>query len=427
MKPSFNTALNPGRPPKRISDDALLDAVARAALAFVWDFAHPASGMVRERSAGAFGYDIHQVVTTGGTGFGIMALLSGAARGWLRREDVAERVYQVCQFLLSAKRHSGVFPHFMDGETGATIPFMPTDDGGDLVETAFLVAGLLAARQAFIDRDEIVAAVDAICGTVEWDAHLRAADSALMWHRSARHPWTDKSLPIRGWNEALLVYVLATGAANHAIPAQVYHQCWATAEEFVNGRDHYGIRLPLGPDGGGPMFLSHYSFLGIDPTGLRDRYADYGEQVRAHAAINRAHCIENPHGFDGYDEVCWGLSASDSPGGYAAHSPTNDLGVITPTAAVASIPFLPDASLAALRHFVDDRGGTLWGPYGLADAFVPGGDWVAPGTLAIDQAPIVVMIENYRSGLLWDLSMSAAQVQRGLAGLGFTSPRLTIG
>ncbi|MEM8852640.1 MAG: glucoamylase family protein [Pseudomonadota bacterium] len=419
-------ALNPGCPPPRLGDDALLDVVARAALSYVWDFAHPVSGMVRERSAGNFGYDTHRVVTTGGTGFGIMALLSGAARGWLPRMDVADRVVTLARFLNAAERHRGVFPHFMDGETGATIPFMPNDDGGDLVETAFLIAGLLAARQAFSDREDLRELVDAICSTVEWDAHVREADGALMWHRSQRHPWTEKSLPIRGWNECLIVYVLAAGATDHAVAPQIYHRCWATAEAFHNGRTYYGIRLPLGPDGGGPMFLSHYSFLGVDPNGLTDRYADYGEQVRAHAAINRAHCIHNPHGYKGYGEACWGLSASDSPSGYAAHSPTNDLGVITPTAAVASLPFVPDAALAALRHFVEDRGAALWGPYGLADAFTPGGDWVAPGTLAIDQAPMTVMIENHRSGLLWGLTMSAPQVKRGLMRLGFTSPRLPI-
>lgn len=419
-------ALNPGRPPARLGDDALLDAVARAALSYVWDFAHPSSGMVRERSAGDFGYDTRRVVTTGGTGFGIMALLSGSARGWLPRNDVADRVVKIAHFLGNAERHRGVFPHFMNGEAGATIPFMPADDGGDLVETAFLIAGLLAARQAFLDRADLCGAVDAIAGSVEWDAHVREADNALMWHRSPRHPWTDKSLPIRGWNECLIVYVLAAGAFDHEISPQIYHHCWATADAFQNGRNYYGIRLPLGPDGGGPMFLSHYSFLGIDPAGLSDRYADYGEQVHAHAAINRAHCIDNPHGYQGYSDVCWGLSASDSPSGYAAHSPTNDLGVITPTAAVASIPYVPDAALAALRHFVDDRGAALWGPFGLADAFTPGGDWVAPGTLAIDQAPIAVMIENHRSGLLWELTMSVPQVQRGLSRLGFTSPRLPL-
>lgn len=419
--------LNPGRPAPGLTDDALLDAVARAALGYFWDFAHPVSGMARERSAGAFGYDVKRVVTTGGTGFGVMALVAGAARGWLPGQAVADHVLGLVTFLGRAERHRGVFPHFMDGATGATIPFSPTDDGGDLVETAFLVAGLLTAREAFPERGDLRAGVDALWTSVAWDAHLRPGDGALMWHRSPRRAWTPESLPIRGWNESLLAYVLAAASPTHPVPARIYHDCWAAGDSFRNGEMDYGVRLPLGPERGGPMFLSHYSFLGLDPRGLRDRYADYGEQVRAHALIHRAHCVANPHGYRGYGAACWGLTASDSPRGYAAHAPAHDLGVISPTAAVASIPYLPGAAMAALRHFVEDRGEALWGPFGLADAFTPGGDWVAPGTLAIDQAPIVVMIENHRRGAIWDLFMGAPEVRAGLSRLGFVTPRGELG
>ena len=418
--------LNPGRPPQGLSDDALRDATARAALAYFWDFAHPVSGMARERSAGSFGYDIDRIVTSGGSGFGIMALIVGAARGWLERDRVADRIATIAAFLERAETHHGIFPHFMDGATGATIPFSPTDDGGDLVETSFLMAGLLTARQAFPDRSDITAPVTRLWEAANWAAHVRPGDHGLMWHRSDRHPWTPQSLPIRGWNESLITFVLAAGSPTHPIDPAIYHASWAKAEEFRNGREYHGIRLPLGPDLGGPLFLAHYSFLGLDPRGLTDDHADYGEQVRAHALVNRAHCIANPGGFAGYGPACWGLTASDSTVGYVAHSPTNDIGVITPTGAVASMPFVPEEAMAALRHFVDDRGAALWGPYGLADAFAPGTDWVAPGSLAIDQGPIVIMLENHRSGLIWDLSMSVPDVQTGLARLGFSSPRLRV-
>ncbi|MDT8345293.1 MAG: glucoamylase family protein [Thermohalobaculum sp.] len=413
----------PPRPPAGLPDDALLDAVSRAALDYFWGFAHPVSGMARERSGGAFGYDTDATVTTGGTGFGLMALVAGAARGWLARDAVAARIARVVAFLEAAERHHGVFPHFMDGATGATIPFSPQDDGGDLVETAFLVAGLLAARGAFAGDAALVAGIDRICRGVEWSAHLRPDDGALMWHRSARHPWAARSLPIRGWNECLITYVLAAGSPTHPIPPAAYHDCWAKGDQFVNGHSYHGIRLPLGPAGGGPMFLSHYSFLGLDPRGLVDRYADYGAQTRAHARINHAHCCANPLGYPGYGPDCWGLSASDSPGGYDAHSPTNDLGVISPTAAVASLPYLPAEAMRALRHFVEVRGDALWGRFGLVDAFCPGSGWVAPATLAIDQGPIVVMIENHRSGLIWQHVMAAPEVADGLRRLGFRSPR----
>ncbi|RAI04442.1 beta-glucosidase [Acuticoccus sediminis] len=382
--------------------------------------------MARERSAGSFGYDTSAIVTTGGTGFGIMALIVGAAREWLPRDAVADRIARIAAFLEGAEAHHGIFPHFMDGATGATVPFTPTDDGGDLVETAFLMAGLLTARQAFPDRDDIVDPVNRLYRAADWAAHVRETDHGLMWHRSDHHPWTPKSLPIRGWNECLITFVLAAGSPTHPIDPAIYHDSWARAEQFRNGHSYYGVRLPLGPELGGPLFMAQYSFLGLDPNDLTDEYADYGEQVRAHALVNRAHCIANPGGFEGYGPNCWGLTASDSTIGYSAHSPTNDIGVITPTAAVASMPYVPAESTAALRHFVDDLGDRLWGPYGLVDAFEPGGDWIAPGTLAIDQAPIVVMLENYRSRLIWDLFMSAPEVQTGLVRLGFHSPRLPV-
>ncbi len=192
--------------------------------------------------------------------------------------------------------------------------------------------------------------------------------------------------------------------------------------EFLNGRDYYGTRLPLGPVFGGPLFFTHYSFLGIDPRGLSDRYADYWEQNLAHCHINHAHCVRNPGNFKGYSAECWGLTASDDDRGYSAHAPDNDSGVITPTAALSSFPYVPDLALKALRHFHDGLGDRIWKRYGFTDAFNEQADWYASTYLAIDQAPIVVMIENWRSGLLWRLFMSCPEVKDGLTRLGFSSP-----
>lgn len=417
----------PPRPRADADDETLMEATARAAAGYVTRFAHPETGMARERSGGAFGYDVMNTVTTGGTGFGIMAILSAMHRGWVPRAEGEAQIARIADFLAQADRFEGVWPHFLDARTARTIPFAPKDDGGDLVETAFLAMGLLSARQA-LAPSPLAERLDALWRGIDWHAHVRAPEApggeGLMWHRSPRHPWTEKSLPITGWNEALVVYLLAAASPTRPAPARLYHACWARGGAMVNGRAFHGIRLPVGPDKGGPMFLSQYSFMGLDPVGLVDAYADYGEQTRAHAAINRAHCVENPHGHAGYGPDCWGLTASDDPDGYAAHEPHHDNGTISPTAAVASIPFAPEAGLAALRHFVVDRGEALWGPFGLADAFNPGRDWVAPATLAIDQAPIAVMIENHRSGLLWSLFMGAPEVRAGLQALGFRSPRL---
>jgi hypothetical protein len=400
-----------------LSDDALLDRVQRQTLRYFWDFGHPASGMARERSNPVPGYDFRDTVTTGGSGFGIMAMIAGAARGFLPRDEVRKRVARMVDFLARAKRHHGVLPHFLHGASGTTIPFSPQDDGGDLVETAFLIAGLLCARQYFSDDARLDADIDHLWHAVEWDWHTRG-DSVLYWHWSPRHDWAMNHA-IRGWNECLIAYVLAAASPTHTIAPEVYHRGWTDSPTFRNGKTYDGITLPLGPPQGGPLFFAHYSFLGLDPRGLSDRYADYWAQNRAHALINRAHCIANPHKFAGYGANCWGLTACDGDRGYNAFAPDNDHGVIAPTAALASMPYTPAESMAALRHFYEDMGERLWRDRGFADAFNDSAGGVADSHLAIDQGPIVVMIENGRTGLLWKLFMSCPEVAAGLERLGF--------
>jgi hypothetical protein len=400
----------------RLSDEALLDRVQRETLRYFWDFGHPASGMARERSNPVAGYDYLDTVTTGGTGFGIMAMLAGAARGFLVPGEALERIRRIVAFLGGAESYHGVFPHFMHGATGATIPFSTKDDGGDLVETSFLMMGMLCAR-AFFDDAPLRAAIDRLWHAVAWDWHTRGED-VLYWHWSPRHGWAMNHA-VTGWNECLVTYVLAAASPTHAIAPAVYHRGWTNSPTFRNGKTYDGIELPLGPPKGGPLFFSHFSFLGLDPRGLRDRYADYWRQNRAHTAINRAHCIVNPNGFAGYGPDCWGLTACDGDEGYNAFCPMNDRGVIAPTAALSAMPYMPDESLTVLRHLHDDLGGRLWGQYGFVDAFNLSRGWYAPGHLAIDQGPIVAMIENHRSGLLWELFMSCPEVPAGLSRLGF--------
>lgn len=401
-----------------LPDAELRDRVAQASVGYFADWAHPVSGMARERSGGAFGYDVSDTVAVGGTGFGIMAQIVAAARGWRPRAEVEDRVRRVVGFLRTADRFDGVFPHFLHGATGRLVPVI--DDGADLVETAFLAMGLLCAA-GFFGRDapDLAADIEALTGEIDWAAHVRDSDGGLMWHRNPARPWSATSLPIRGWNEALVVFVLAAGSSRHPPPSRCYHESWARGGQFLNGRVCHGVTLPLGPDRGGPLFLSQYSFLGLDPRGLRDLYADYGAQARAHALVNRAHCLANPHGWRGYGADCWGLTASDDPSGYVAHSPAEDTGVVTPTAALGSLPFVPREAMRALRHFHDDLGDRIWRETGFADAFSLHHDWVADSQLAIDQAPIVISLENHRSGLLWRLFMARPEVRRGLTALGF--------
>jgi hypothetical protein len=413
-------------PRARLSDEALLDLVQRQTLEYFLDYGHPVSGMARERSNPDPAYDYLETVSSGGTGFGIMAMLAGAERGFAARSAVFQQIERIVEFLSRAESYHGVFPHFMNGTTGRAIEFSAKDDGGDLVETSFLMMGLLCARQFFAGADarekNLRGAIDRLWHGVEWNWHTNGRE-ALYWHWSPRHGW-DMDHAIRGWNECLITYVLAASSPKHAVEPLAYNHGWANSATFLNGYDFYGHTLPLGPPCGGPLFFSHFSFLGLDPRGLRDRYADYWQQNCAHTLINRAYCIANPNGFAGYGSQCWGLTACDGDAGYGAFCPNHDRGVIAPTAALSAMPYAPAESMAVLRHLYEDLGNKIWRRYGFADAFNASRDWVAESNLAIDQGPIVVMIENFRSGLLWKLFMSCPEVHTGLNRLGFVSPVL---
>jgi hypothetical protein len=424
--PAFSQNNTAAQRPKKLTDEQLLELVQKQTFRYFWDFAHPVSGMARERSNVAFDYGA-EVVTTGGTGFGLMAIIVAAERGWVTREEAAERVLKIVNFLWKADMFHGVFPHWLNGETGKVIRFSPKDDGGDLVETSFLYQGLICARQYFTKENptetQLRNKILWMWEGVEWNWHTQGGQNVLYWHWSPNNGWSMNH-QIRGWNECLITYVLAAASPRYAIEPNVYHQGWANSNHFRNGREYYKIKLPLGFDFGGPLFFSHYSFLGLDPRGLKDQYADYWEQNKNHTLINRAYCLDNPKKYKGYGKNSWGLTASDSYVGYAAHSPTEDLGVITPTAALSAFPYTPEYSMQALKHFYHDLGDKLWSEYGFIDAFSEEKNWYANSHLAIDQGPIIVMIENHRTGLLWKLFMGSPDVQKGLKKLGFQSPAL---
>jgi len=401
-------------------DTRMLDRIQRNTLAYFWEHANPTSGLAPERNT------TPDTVTTGGTGFGLMALIVGVERGWLPRDRVLSRMHRVVDFLGRADRFHGAWPHWLHGRTGRTIPFSPYDDGGDIVETSFLMQGLLTVRTYFSGAEPsarlLRTKIDRLWRGIEWDWYTRG-ENVLYWHWSPRHGW-KMNLPIRGYNEALITYILAASSPSHPIEPRVYHEGWATGPCFLNGTTAFGsVTLPLGPELGGPLFISQYSFLGLDPRGLRDRYADYWQQNVSHTMINYLHCRTNPLGYPGYSATCWGLTSCDNPWGYDAHSPTNDRGVIAPTAALSAMPYAPAQSLRAARYFHDVLGEGLFGEDGFRDAFCPHLGWIATSTLAIDQGPVVVMIENFRSGLLWRLFMSVPEIRSGLMRLGFTFPQ----
>ncbi len=412
---SFYTSIDSTYKFPIISDDELLTKVQEETFKYFWDFAHPVSGLARERNSSG------NTVTIGGSGFGIMAIIVGIERGFISRQQGVDRLETIVNFLQNADRFHGVWPHWMDGNTGNVIPFSPDDDGADLVETAFMIQGLLTVRQYLNGSNSqelgIITKITQMWEEVEWDWFTKGGEDVLYWHWSPNFQW-QKNLQIRGWNESMIIYVLAAASPTHSINSSVYHQGWARSGGIVNGNIYYNIDLPLGSNLGGPLFFAHYSFLGLDPRNLSDQYANYWTQNVNHSLINRAYCIDNPKNYLLYSESCWGLTASDNHMGYSAHSPSNDLGVITPTAAISSIPYTPTESLEAIRFFYYLLGDKLWGQYGFHDAFNVNEDWYANSYLAIDQGPIIIMIENYRSALLWDLFMGDSEVQAGLNKLG---------
>ncbi|AMS44684.1 beta-glucosidase (plasmid) [Aminobacter sp. NyZ550] len=402
------------------ADDALLDIVQRQTIRYFWEGAHPVSGLARDRQKTA-GDAPNDLVAIGGSGFGIMAIIVAVERGWVDRAEALHRLHRMLDLLEGSPRYHGMLPHFINGSTGDTIPFRRKDDGADIVETAFLFQGLICAReyldQTASEEQRFRARVNTLLAQAEWDWFARKGK--LYWHWSPRHGWAMNN-PIEGWNECLLAFVLAAGSQHHAIDPDCYHDGFARAPTFENGRNYNGIVLQLGPNFGGPLFFAHYSFCGLDPNGLSDRYADYWQQNTCHALINHQHCVLNPHGHKGYGADCWGLTASHGPTAYIAHAPDRDVGVITPSAALSSFPYVPDQAMAALRGFLTKPRDRIWGRFGFVDAFCENRNWYARTYLAINQGPIVAMIENHRTGLLWKLFMGAHEVRLGLARLGFT-------
>ncbi|MCH7408579.1 Ig-like domain-containing protein [Belliella sp. DSM 111904] len=401
----------------RIPTEELLTKVQQQTFKYFWDFAHPGSGMTRERNTSG------NLVTVGGSGFGVMTIIVGIERGFISRQQGVERWRRIVDFLETADRFHGAWSHWIDGNTGKMLPFSQFDNGGDLVETALMVQGLLTVRQYLNEQSPeekiIIDKITKLWEEVEWSWYTRGNQNVLYWHWSPEHQWA-MNLQISGYNESLIAYVLAAASPTYPIEKVVYDNGWARNGGMRNGNTFYNIPLPLGVNYGGSLFFSHYSFLGLDPRNMVDQYANYWTQGINHTLINRMYCVTNPLGFAGYRDNSWGLTASDNHAGYSAHSPTNDRGVITPTAALSSIPYTPEESIAAMEFFYYKLGDRLWGEYGFYDAFNQTEDWFATSYLAIDQGPIVLMIENYRTALLWDLLMQDQQVRQGLNKLGFT-------
>jgi hypothetical protein len=419
---------------RAMSDDELLTMVQEAQFRYYWEGAEPHSGMAREVTPG----DPNQVAL-GGSGFGIMALLVGIDRGFVTREQGVGRFLKILHFLDKADRFHGVWPHYLDGRTGKTMAFFGKyDDGGDLIETSFLMEGLLSARQYFTrntpQEKEIRDTITRLWRGVDYDWYRNGADSKfLYWHWSPDYGFHIHH-PLIGWNESMIAYVLGIASPTHPIPASLWNSGWAGQNEtgvayrrrwsrttqgdhFINGNSYYGIKLEVGEGNGSDLFFTHFSFMGFDPRGKRDAYTDYFTNNRAISLIDQAYAIDNPRKFKGYSADAWGFTAGLHAGGRPL--PADDNGTITPEGPLGSFPYTPKESMLALKHFYRDLGARIWGVYGFADGYNETDNYFDESYMGLNQAPTVVMIENWRTGLIWKLFMSNPEIGPALKKIGF--------
>ena len=417
------------RPEQFENDSVFLDFIQKVHFNYMWEGADSTSGLAKERIHldNHYPENDQNTITIGGSGFGVAGLIVAMDRGFITREAGVERLHKIADYLTKADRFHGVWPHWLDGPTGKVKPFGKKDNGGDLVESAFLMQTLLCVRQymdANVETEKaLIDKINKLWHEMEFDWYRNGGKNVLYWHWSPEYEW-EMNFPLEGYNECLMAYILGASSPTHGIPAECFHEGWARSGGIKTDVKPYGLPLDAKHNGaeamGGPLFWAHYSYIGLDPRGLKDQYVDYWNVTRNHAMVDYKYCVENPKNFVGYGENCWGLTASSSTKGYAAHCPgDNDCGVITPTAALSSFPYTPEESMRALKYFYS-KGEWIWGKYGFYDAFSETDNWTVPRYLAIDQLTIAPMIENYRTGLLWNLFMSCPEIQAGLAKLGFT-------
>lgn len=410
-----------------MTDDELLTMVQEASFRYYWEANEPNSGMARENTPGD-----DDVIALGASGFGIMSIVVGAERGFITRQQAVERLLRITNFLAKADRYHGAWAHFLSGRTGHTLAvFQIYDDGADLVETSFLMQGLLTARQYFQQDNEgerqLRDNVTALWRSVDWDWYRATPQrDALYWHWSPDYAFHIANR-LQGWNEVMITYMLAIASPTHAAPPSIYHTGY-TGEG--DDRHPYGVRrtyfgttvdMNYTADSPGPLFFTHYSYLGYDPRGWRDKYANYYDNNRNEALVSQAYSIANPAHFKGYGADSWGLTAVDGPKGYHEYKPfATDDGTIAPTGAISSFAYTPEQSMLALKHFYRDLGAQTWDIYGFRDAFNEQQNWYSGITMGLNQAPMAVMIENNRTGLIWKCFMSNPEIPLMQKAIGLT-------
>lgn len=434
VKASDNRPDKPKEKSDSISNDSLLTTVQKQTFTYFWEGAEPNSGLARERIHidGHYPENDENVITIGGSGFGLMSILVAMHNGFIDNNAGIKRLDRSLHFLDSIQRFEGAWSHWYFGDSGEPKAFSANDNGGDIVETAFLAQALICIREYYKDGSQKEKAIahkaDELWRGINWDFY-RNSNDVLYWHWSPNYGW-GMNHTIQGFDECMIAYILAAASPTHPIPTSTYHKGWARDGKIKTSIEKYGIPTVLKHNAIegeiGPLFWSHYSFLGLNPMGLSDQYANYEDLVTNHTKINLAYANENPMKFKGYgSDKGWGWTASYSTNGYNAHHPNNDLtGVISPTAAISSMPYASKESINFIHYLQDNLGDKVWGPHGFYDAYSEMENWYPKRYLAIDQGPIIVMIQNYKDAFIWNLFMQAPEIKEGLLKLGFSSPYL---
>ena len=399
---------------RTMEESDLVEEIQRASFRYFRDYRHPVSGLPRE-GIGGWNRNMCSVAATGMMFFNIAV---GIENEWITRGEGLAQLHQSLQFLTEkAERFHGVFPHWLHGATGETIPFSDKDDGADLVETSFLIAGALFVRE-YLSEDpsdvaaEIRAMAQQLWEDVEWSWFVKDRSDGrrpLLWHWSPKHGF-GLDLEVVGFNECQITYLLALASPTFPIQPISYFHGWIHPG-YGHARDALGIPLELGRERyGPPAFFMHYSYLGIPPSvfhyGTKNYFEHFEDFCRVQVLWAEQQVPERG--------VLWGASASMNPAGYGVQEPGKDHGTITPTAYLASWPYAPDAARACLEQMYRDHARSFWGPFGFRDAMSPARNWYSQHYIAINVGPIAPMIENYKTGLGWNTLMRAPEIQRAI-------------
>ena len=406
-----------------LTDDQLLDSLQYYGFLFFWQEANPSNGLIKDRSTPTSPASIASV------GFGLTAIGIAIDHGWITREAGRDRTLTTLRTFWEMPQGSstsgtigykGWFYHFLDMNSATRQYTGSWQSELSSIDTGLLLAGILYAREYYTGADSIEASIrslaDSITARIDW---LWMMDGGS----SLTHGYTPEGgmLPYRwiGYSEAMILYLLGLGVPSNPVPPTA----WTAWTSGYSWQTHYGYSFVNFP----PLFGHQYSHCWVDFRGIADTYMQgrgitYFENSQRATLANRAYCIQNPGGFAGYSSTIWGLTACDGPAGYNARGAPpgqNDDGTIAPTAAGGSIPFTPTESVEALQAMYTTYGSQLWGPYGFGDAFNPGASWFGSEVIGIDQGPIVLMIENYRTGRVWETFMKNPAIAAGLAAASF--------